>query len=105
MTERASDKFFIRKGGDRYEEVAGKKVKIPGFEQFDTFIHRDSDSDERWVISEGKTGLRMSASLGFRTQREAIENVRTTIERVSPDKVASIIESLVKTALSPRYGG
>lgn len=73
--KKISNKYWIHNNPEtlldnqpEWEQVKGRKVTIKELEGYDLFYHKDRYSD--YVISEGKTGMRMSHDF---TLKEAID--------------------------------
>jgi len=81
----------------RYQKIEGKPVSIEGFEEFDLFIHLDHNDTGKWVLSEGKTGLRLFTAS---TQSYLKELAKKRLKEIGKDKLQSAIKAQGHT---PRY--
>jgi hypothetical protein len=87
----------------RFERVKGRKVIIPGFEQFDFFVHED---DFNKVISSAKAGgFFACGSKGTPTSKVIKYAMQRLKERkITPAKFRKIEARYIKKyGLSPRY--
>jgi hypothetical protein len=92
-----------------FVEVKGRPLKIPGYEQLDTFMTKLKDGT--WSMTEGKSGLSMGKG---KTQKAAFDKAKGNLDHVGkwdkekgPKKTIEdlIAEQVEKSGLSPRYGG
>jgi len=106
----AWEKYYIHKqtgwGGQEptfdFEEVKGRKIDVPSYENYDLFLTGKSGS---WEVSEGKTGYTLSVY--GNTISEAIAKTKEKLDKIGGKaKLDTYIESAIKShGLSPRYGG
>lgn len=105
-----TDKFYVystdqETGKDIFREVHAKPVKIPGYEEFDFFIHRPlaekGQADSGWVITEGITGFKV-VERAEGTQKAAINQVLANFERAGgKNKIKELLAKVEN--ISPRY--
>ena len=94
-----TDKYYIyieNKGFKEVEKVI--PVKIPGFEKYDLFAHKEG---RKWRISEGKTGLSVTGC--FLTREEAIEKAIENLNKYKDKLDKAITNAIDEVGLSPRY--
>lgn len=85
-----------------FVEIEGEKVELVGHEEFDFFIHKELSGGPDFVISEGRSGLKIR---GGESREKAITEtvgflsqfLKEQIERVILEKIGG------KDCLSPRY--
>jgi len=99
----AKDAYFVCEMNEEKEwefsEVKGERVIIPGYSEFDFFIHK---KDKLWLVSEGKTGAKISQD--EKTKKLAIESATDTINRHGKERLIQSMEGLIiRVGLSPRY--
>lgn len=86
---------------DRWRPVEGYRVRIPGYEEFDFFVHGDRNS---WTVSDARTGCFLVMYQD--TQKEAIAAAQKRLDckAGSPEKYRAVLAAQERrTGLSPRY--
>lgn len=99
--------FVSKSSGNEWIKVEGaERLVIPGFEDFDLFVHRalgwkTKDVANKWTVSEGMTGLQITSG---KTKEEVIDLAKQKLVGSTPDSfLGSIVEGLNKYGVSPRY--
>jgi len=91
-----------RQGDATWEQVPAKKVTIPGYENYDFYLHKDLDKGDHYVVSEGKTGVSMG-TLTIRAD-DAIAQTAKILKRVGLTQLdASIKRGIENHGISPVY--
>jgi len=107
--KKVKDEFFIFDHQKGWLEVSADPVVIPGFEEFELFVHNilpDEEDEEDdafgYAVSEGKTGCRVSGLMD--SEEEAIEHATKLLTDHGKDCVDELIkQSIEKDGLSPRW--
>ena len=107
--KKVKDEFFIFDHQKGWLEVSADPVVIPGFEEFDLFVHNifpDEEDEEDdafgYAVSEGKTGCKVS--LNMDTKEEAIKNAAKLFTDYGKDRIDELIKQFVeRDGLSPRW--
>jgi hypothetical protein len=97
-----SKKYYANRNKQGFVEVKGAQVKLPGFEKYDMFIHKEGN---KWHVSEGFTGMKFAEG---KTQKTAKDEAIATLDRVAARgiKLDEVISQQVeKYGKSPRHGG
>lgn len=89
------DEFYILNNKQQFEKVSGEEVKI--LNGYDTFI---SKIDNEYVVSEGKTGLRIS---GSGSKKKAIEDARALMNENRANLDQLLQDKVSEYGESPRY--
>jgi len=91
---RVAPVFAVNASGERTPILRAKKVVIPGFEQFELFMHRANEapgtSDKGWVITEKRTGFRLGPPQ--RTQAQAKEILSERLARLGVEGFQKAID-------------
>lgn len=85
----------------RFQEVEGYQVTVPGYEEFDFFVHGQTGD---WNLTDGRSGCFIVE--GWPTIKEVKEAAKARLDRElrSVDRYRDAVEkSVVKNGLSPRY--
>lgn len=104
--KKVRDEYFIWHMVKGWIEVKGEPVVIPGFEEYDMFVHCEIDafgfSDmESFTVSEGKSGSRVS-KVG--SKEEVIEYAaKLFTDHGKEDVDVRIKECVERCGLSPRW--
>ena len=104
--KKVKDEYFVLHVDKGWLEVKGDPVVMPGFEEYDLFVHCEIDalgfSDmESFTVSEGKSGYRVS-KVG--SKEEAIEHAAKLFTEHGKEGVdGGIAECIEKNGLSPRW--
>jgi hypothetical protein len=104
--KKVKDEFFIFQYPKEWLKVDGDPVVMPGFEEYDLFVHEAVDDDGylygKFNVSEGKTGYRVSRFMD--SKEEAIEHATKLLTDHGKDCVDELIkQSIEKDGLSPRW--
>jgi hypothetical protein len=87
------------KGSVIWQKVDGTKVKIPGYEKHDLFVHKSSS--DKYVISEGKSGMKIAEA----DKKEwAIKSAKEVLDNAG-DMFTKRVNEVIKNNISPRHGG
>jgi|GEM_PF-1483724 len=98
----AHQQLSWRKGDDSWKSVPAKKIVLPGYEDYDFYLHKDLDKGDHYVVSEGKTGMSMGA-LTIRAD-DAITQTAKTLQRVGKTQLdAAIKRGIENHGISPAY--
>ncbi len=83
-------------GGWETRDVQGYKVIIPGFEEFDFFVHRGPErlilTENPWRISEVTTGFAFPRETDGATRQKAIDNVSRFLSEKGKEKFIRAME-------------
>ncbi len=83
-----------------WQTVTGCKVVIPGFEEFDFFVHRGTErrllTENPWRISEVSTGGAMPRETDGHTRQEAINKVTQFLTLKGKDKLVKVIDRVTQ---------
>lgn len=84
--------FYVRTSKGKVK-VKGRSVIIPGFEQFQFFIHRPINEKEvnAWTISEVITGLKLKTYYAV-SQKKAIQEAKEDLDRIGRDRLTKMIK-------------
>lgn len=81
-------------------EVKGRKVKIPGYEGFEFFVHRRYNAESHipkrysgWTVSEASTGWEVASEY---FQKDAVTQARQRMRRVTPEEFQAKIDNAKK---------
>jgi len=94
--------FYVKptRNSKEFIPTKGKKIEIPGFENYDFFIHRPI-SGKGWMISEGKTGMSIGAQ--GTSQKTVIEDAESILKIKKNTLNETINNQTAKTGISPKY--
>jgi len=104
--KKVKDEYFVWHTVKGWIEVKGEPVVIPGFEEYDLFVHGEIDTLgfcdlDSLTASEGKSGSRVS-KVG--SKEEVIEYAaKLFTDHGKEDVDVRIKESVGKNGLSPRW--
>ena len=74
--------YLARRLDNNCEPVSGRPVRIPGWEEFEFFVHRPlSDSTDGWAVSEVRTGCKIVTVYGW-SQKTVLIIARNTLNRM-----------------------
>jgi len=92
-----AEAYFIRTG-DAWKPAAGKKVVIPGFEEFDFFVSKTADGT-RYTVTEARSGNNAG---GFGpTEKKAIEATKERLSRI--ENANAVVRDAIKNSVE-KYG-
>jgi N12 class adenine-specific DNA methylase len=85
-----TEKYYISYRGDdgeqTYKPVSGKKVTIPGYDEYDLFAHQSEDG---WKVSEGSSGRMLGKGDSL---EEAIKNTTSLLMSHSKEDINAAID-------------
>lgn len=91
----------VEPGADRFKAVQGRRVTIPGYEEFDFFMEGEEGA---WAVTDARTGC--FVVLYQSTEKAAIAAAKARLDRKagSAEKYAALIaQKEKKEGVSPRY--
>lgn len=78
-------------------------VEIEGWENYDFFIthYKNGDYNRSWIMSEGKTGLKMFEG---QTRGHLLQNVRYGLKKITKKHLDSLIKYYIEQySVSPKH--